>query len=70
MSRSRAKFTQSDIARILKASQQSGCPVRVEITADKITVISGGKPSESTNGAEMNPWDEVMTHDADKNRTT
>jgi len=73
MSRSRARFTQSDIFRVLKAARQAECAVRVEIeqTTGKLVIVTSGKPGEA-NSAEVspdNPWDEVLGNAADKERT-
>jgi hypothetical protein len=55
MSRARARFTESDVRRVLAGAKKAGVCVRVEITTDKITVFTG--PSSE---AVANPWDEVL----------
>lgn len=59
MSRRAAKFTEADVRRVLSGARKAGVDVRVEITADKITVFSGCKPSESETPHTMTPDDEL-----------
>jgi len=60
MSRSRARFTQSDIFRVLKASRQARCSVRVEIeqSTGKIVIIT--KPTEPPTDEGSSSWDEAI----------
>jgi hypothetical protein len=64
MSRAKAKFTESDMRRVLSAAAKAGVSVRVEIATDgKIVVTSDGqnvaqKPNETANTD--NPWNEVL----------
>lgn len=44
MSRGRARFTQSDLARIFKAAAKAHVDVRVKITADGTITIATGMP--------------------------
>jgi hypothetical protein len=57
MSRARARYTESDVRRVLAAAKKAGVCVRVEIATDGKIVVIAGPPSEAT---ARNPWDEVL----------
>jgi hypothetical protein len=59
MSGRRARFTKSDIARILKAATEAGVEICVRITPDGSITIATGTPGE-LNGDGANPWDEAL----------
>jgi hypothetical protein len=44
MSRSPAKFTESDVRRVLTAARKAQCAVRISIEKD----VTGGRPGEPT----------------------
>jgi hypothetical protein len=61
MSRTRARCTQTEVTRILKAAAKAGVSVRVEIAPDGKIIVISAKPSEvDANGSCTNPWDEVL----------
>lgn len=62
MSRGRARFTESDLARIFKAATKARVDVCVKIAPDGSITIAIGMPGE-LNGDAVNPWDEAL-HDA------
>jgi hypothetical protein len=62
MSRGRAKFTETELARIFKAAAKAHIDVRVKIATDGTITIATGMPGE-LNGDAANPWDEFL-HDA------
>jgi hypothetical protein len=68
MSRGRAKFTESDITRILKAAAKARVDVCVKIAPDGSITIATGRPGE-LNGDAANPWDEVLHDTAEQKRT-
>jgi hypothetical protein len=56
LSRGRTRFTQSDVARILKAAAKAGVAVTIDISVDgSMRVSVGAKESDSTN-----PWNEAI----------
>jgi hypothetical protein len=68
MSRARAKFTESDVRRVLSAARKAAVSVRVEIAADGRMVVVTGPSSEAVNA---NPWDKVLDGAAtDKERAS
>jgi hypothetical protein len=69
MSRGRAKFTESDLARIFKAAAKAHVDVRVKIATDGTITIATGIPGE-LNGDAANPWDEVMHDTPEQKRTS
>jgi hypothetical protein len=58
MSRAKARFTQTDVRRILSAAAKAGVSVRVEIAADGKIVVVTGSPRDEQNAT--NPWDGVL----------
>ena len=60
MSKGRARYTESDIARILKAAAKAQVDVRVKIGTDGSIVIATRKPNELHTDAHINEWDEVF----------
>jgi hypothetical protein len=69
MSGGRAKFTESDLARIFKAAAKAHVDVRVKIATDGTITIATGIPGE-LNGDAANPWDEVMHDTPEQKRTS
>ena len=64
-------FRKRDLTVAIKAVVAAGCVVaRAEIdpTSGKIIVVTA-KSGEDSNGDACNPWDEVLTHAADKERS-
>jgi hypothetical protein len=60
MSRAPAKFTESDVRRVLVAARKAQCCVRIEIEKDgRITIVTGGKPDEATSD-EGSSWDKAI----------
>lgn len=69
MSHGRAKFTEAEIGRILKAAARVGVGVRVEILPDGRLVVTSRKSDEASNDDAANPWDGVLENDkANKKR--
>jgi hypothetical protein len=69
MSRHKWKFAPTEVRRAITIAQEAGLQInRVEIGADGRIVLGTGKPDES-NGNGTNPWDEVLSNAADKERT-
>jgi hypothetical protein len=68
MSKGRARFTESEIIRILKAAAKAKVDVRVKIAPDGSITIAPGMPGE-LNGDAANPWDEVLNGAAEQKRT-
>jgi hypothetical protein len=58
MSRNRAKFTQSDVARILRGAEAVGVEVRMEFRPDGTIIVTKGRAAEGE-PIEANPWDEL-----------
>jgi len=58
MSRARARYTESDVRRILSAAAKAGVSVRVEIAADGKIVVVTGPPRDEQSAT--NPWDGVL----------
>jgi hypothetical protein len=67
MSKGRARFTESEIVRILKAAAKAKVDVRVNIGPDGSITIAPGMPDE-LNGDPANPWDEVLHGAAEQKR--
>ena len=68
MSRARARYTEADVTRVLKAAAKAGVNVRVEIEADGKIVVTTGQASEALNG--LNPWDGVLVGAAEQKRAS
>jgi hypothetical protein len=64
VSKERARYTEADIARILKAAAKARIDVRVKIATDGSITIATGIPGE-LNGDLANPWDEVLHEPAE-----
>jgi hypothetical protein len=60
MSKRHAKYTESDIARILKAAAKAHVDVCVKIDTDGSIMITTRKSNELHAGAHINEWDEVF----------
>jgi hypothetical protein len=59
MSRSPAKFTESDVRRVLTAARKAQCAVRISIEKDgRIVIITGGRPGEPSH--ESSSWDKAI----------
>lgn len=70
MSRGPCVFKKTDVTRATRAVIAAGLDVaRVEISKQGVIVVVPGKPGEGANGDASNPWDEVLTDAADKERT-
>jgi hypothetical protein len=60
MSKAPARYTQSDVVRILKAAAQAHVEVRVKIdTAGNIVIATTGQ-SGASDGLDSNEWDEEL----------
>jgi hypothetical protein len=71
MTRRPASITQTEVARVVKGVVKAGVEVaRVEVDKEGRIVIIANKLRESMNGAESNPWDEVLTRAADEKWVT
>jgi hypothetical protein len=74
--RRRARFTQADVIRLLKAAKAAGCPVdRFEMVdgfGNKVIAVmgDGDHTVRIPEGSEPNPWDEVLIHVADEKRSS
>ncbi len=68
MARGRARYTELDITRILKAAAKAKVDVCVKIAPDGSITIAPGTPCE-LNGEAVNPWDEVLDDAAEQKRT-
>jgi hypothetical protein len=63
-------FKKTDVTRATKAVRAAGFEIdRVEIGKDGSIVVVPGKSGEGGNVEKSNPWDEVLTDAADKERT-
>ena len=63
------KFKVTDVTRAAKAVLAAGIAIeRIEIDKDGKIMVVTGTPREGDNGEASNPWDEVLTHAADKER--
>lgn len=70
MSRGPCAFKKTDVTRATRAVIAAGLDVaRVEISKHGVIVVVPGKPREGANDDASNPWDEVLTDAADKERT-
>ena len=71
LARGPCTFRKRDLTAAIKAVVAAGCEVvraEIEPATGKIIVVTG-KPDEGSNGDASNPWDEVLTHAADKERS-
>lgn len=59
MSRARARYTEADVARILKAAAKAHVDVRVKIMPDGTILIATGK-TDASDIEQANEWDEVL----------
>jgi hypothetical protein len=57
MSRKPAKFTQSDVSRVLNAARKLGVDVQIELRNDGTILVTTGKTGNQA--AEPNEWDEI-----------
>jgi hypothetical protein len=64
MSKGRARYTESDIARILRAAAKAHVDVRVKIGSDGSIIIATRKSNDA--GAHNNEWDEVFDNGNDQ----
>ena len=68
--RSPSKFKKTDVTRAARAVLAAGLAIeRVEIGNDGSIIVVPDKLREGGNGEASNPWDEVLTNAADKERT-
>jgi hypothetical protein len=58
MSRARARFTESDVRRVLSAARKADVNVRVEIAPDGRMVVVTAPSGQAGNTS--NPWDKVL----------
>jgi hypothetical protein len=66
MSKGRARYTESDIARILKAAAKAHVDVRVKIDTDGSILIATRKSNELHASAHINEWDEIFDNGNDQ----
>jgi murein L,D-transpeptidase YafK len=66
MSKGRARYTECDIVRILKASAKAHVGVRVKIDIDGSIMIATRKSNEQHADAHINEWDEVFDNGDDQ----
>jgi hypothetical protein len=65
-----SRFKKTDVTRATRAVIAAGLDVtRVDFQKDGGFAIITGKPGEDSNHEATNPWDEVLTNAADKDRT-
>jgi len=69
MAKGRARYTESDVTRILKAAAKARVGVHVRIAIDGTIVITTGGPGEP-NGDAANPWDELLHDPAEQKRSS
>jgi hypothetical protein len=71
MSRGPCTFKQADITKAVKAVAKAGVQVaRVEVDKSGRIVIITGKPGEANGGESANPWDTVLSDDANQKRAS
>jgi hypothetical protein len=58
MSRAAARFTESDVRRVLTAARKAQCCVRIEIEKTGKLVIITGQPGEPS--SEQTSWDKAI----------
>jgi hypothetical protein len=69
MSHGPQRFRESEIRRAIKAAGSAGIEIaRIEIHKNGGFAIIPGKPDERGDRDASNPWDEVLTNAADKER--
>ena len=71
LARGPCTFRKRDLTTAIKAVVAAGCVVaraEIEPATGKIVVVTG-KPGGGGNGEASNPWDEVLTHAPDKERS-
>ena len=62
-------FKKTDVTRAVRAVLATGLSIeRVDVNKDGGFAIVPGKPGEACNCDAPNPWDEVLTNAADKDR--
>jgi hypothetical protein len=66
MSRAKARFTQTDVSRVLAAAKKLGVNVRIQIASDGTITVVTAPPSEAGNTS--NPWDKVLESAAPKQK--
>jgi hypothetical protein len=70
MSRRPCMFCETDVKRAVRAVRAAGIEIaRVVFPQDGSFVVVPGKSGEGGNAEASNPWDEVLTNAADKERT-
>ncbi len=67
MSKTRARFKEAEITRILNAAAKAKVDVRIKIAPDGSITIAPGMPDER-NGDAVNPWDEVLDDATEQKR--
>jgi hypothetical protein len=71
MSRGPCTFKATDVTKAVKAVTAAGVEVsRVEIDKSGRIVIITGKPGEANGGESANPWDTVLSDDANQKRAS
>jgi hypothetical protein len=67
---SRALFTRADVTRALKGAKQAGYSVdRAVINRAGEIVLMFGTAEDTLRESERNPWDEVLVHAEDEERS-
>jgi hypothetical protein len=59
MSRGRAKFTEADVGRVLKAAAKAGVEVRLEIQPNGTMVVTSRRSGEPIEASAGNEWDDA-----------
>jgi hypothetical protein len=68
---SRALFTEADVTRALKGAKKAGYSVdRAVINRAGDIVLEFGTAEAKPCESERNPWDEVLSHAADEERSS
>jgi hypothetical protein len=68
---SRALFTQADVTRALKGAKKAGYAVdRAVINRAGEIVLMFAAAEDTLRESERNPWDEVLIHAADEERSS
>jgi hypothetical protein len=71
MSHGPQRFRESEMRRAIKAAGSAGVEIaRIEIHKSGGFAIIPSKPDEDCKGGASNPWDEVLTNAADKERAS
>ena len=69
MSHGPYRFRETEMRRAIKAARSAGIEIaRLDVNKDGGFAIIPGKPDGGGNGGASNPWDEVLTNAADKER--